>query len=97
LLDFAKNSQFSGECPDETGSHMTAHTTKLNQAVTMLANQNGPFQFEEFTTNGRDFVRQPMIFYDFLCTRWCAQGGSGAPRLFSGYGTAAFGAKRTKP
>jgi hypothetical protein len=24
---FAKNSQFSGECPDETGSHMTAHTT----------------------------------------------------------------------
>jgi hypothetical protein len=27
LLDFAKNSQFSGECPDETGSHMTAHTT----------------------------------------------------------------------
>jgi hypothetical protein len=27
LLNFAKNSQFSGECPDETGSHMTAHTT----------------------------------------------------------------------
>ena len=42
--------------------------TKQNQAVAMLANQNGPFQFEGFTTNGRDFVRQPMIFYDFLCT-----------------------------
>jgi hypothetical protein len=28
--------------------------TKQNQAVAMLANQNGPFQFEEFTTNGRD-------------------------------------------
>jgi hypothetical protein len=27
LLNFAKNSQFSGECPGETGSHMTAHTT----------------------------------------------------------------------
>jgi len=27
LLNFAKNSQFSGECSDETGSHMTAHTT----------------------------------------------------------------------
>src|SRR6266487_1710178 len=27
LLNFAKNSQFSGECPGETGSHLTAHTT----------------------------------------------------------------------
>jgi hypothetical protein len=27
LLNFAKNSQFSGECPGETGSHVTAHTT----------------------------------------------------------------------
>ena len=27
LLNFAKNSQFSGECPGETGSYLTAHTT----------------------------------------------------------------------
>src|SRR6266481_6499103 len=27
LLNFAKNSQFSGECSDETGSYLTAHTT----------------------------------------------------------------------
>src|SRR6266851_4108701 len=27
LLNFAKNSQFSGECPRETGSYLTAHTT----------------------------------------------------------------------
>jgi hypothetical protein len=27
LLNFAKNSQFSGECPGETGSYPTAHTT----------------------------------------------------------------------
>src|SRR5258706_9845525 len=25
LLNFAKNSQFSGECPGETGSYLTAH------------------------------------------------------------------------
>src|SRR5882762_2390898 len=29
LLNFAKNSQFSGECPWETGSYLTAHTTIL--------------------------------------------------------------------
>jgi hypothetical protein len=28
LLNFAKNSQLSG-IPEETGSHVTAHTTKL--------------------------------------------------------------------
>src|SRR5260370_1603582 len=27
LLNFAKNSQFSGECPGETGSYLTATTT----------------------------------------------------------------------
>src|SRR5258705_6366627 len=27
LPNFAKNSQFSGECPGETGSYLTAHTT----------------------------------------------------------------------
>src|SRR5258706_15246680 len=27
LLNFAKNPQFSGECPGETGSYLTANTT----------------------------------------------------------------------
>jgi hypothetical protein len=27
LLNFAKNSLFSGQCAAETGSHMAAHTT----------------------------------------------------------------------
>src|SRR5258705_13980321 len=27
LLNFAKNSQFSGKCPGETGSYLNAHTT----------------------------------------------------------------------
>ena|ERR1700737_4780953 len=36
-----------GQITRETGWQLTAPTTKQNQAVTMLANQNGPFQFEE--------------------------------------------------
>src|ERR1700693_6184730 len=31
LLNFAKNSQFSGECPGETGSYLTAHTFVLTK------------------------------------------------------------------
>ena len=39
LLDFAKNSQFSGECPGETGSYLTAHTT-------IQSPQTARFQYE---------------------------------------------------
>jgi hypothetical protein len=33
LLNFAKNSQFSGECPGETGSYLTAHTTTQSSGI----------------------------------------------------------------
>jgi hypothetical protein len=33
LLNFAENSLFSGENQSETGSHMTAHTTKLFKKI----------------------------------------------------------------
>jgi hypothetical protein len=39
LPNFAKNSQFSGECLGETGSYMTAHTT-------IQSPQTARFQYE---------------------------------------------------
>src|SRR5260370_14856516 len=39
LLNFARNSQFSGECPGETGSHVTAHPT-------IQSPQTAPFQYD---------------------------------------------------
>ena len=36
LLNFAKNSLFSAEIQAETGSHMTAHTTKLFKHLALV-------------------------------------------------------------
>jgi hypothetical protein len=37
LPNFSKNSQLSGECPVETGSHMTAHTTSQSHQTAEIA------------------------------------------------------------